>query len=119
MEKWYKFPVQTTQIITMKLPRRLILHESSEFSVLLTNVLNTATGEVSVCTHCLVHCGVRDGAGTVGTSQGGSGFNTPRSENNSNFSSNAQQKAAIRGGQRGALQFSVSFPYSQRIQPTL
>eukprot|EP01043_Picozoa_sp_COSAG02_P000856 COSAG02_NODE_17_length_55377_cov_106.402258_36_plen_51_part_00 len=30
-----------------------------------------------------------------------------------------QDKAATRGGQRGALQFSVSFPDSQRIQPTL
>jgi hypothetical protein len=30
-----------------------------------------------------------------------------RSENDTNFSSNAQQKAATPGGQRGALQFSV------------
>jgi hypothetical protein len=50
--------------------------------------------------------------------EAGSEFNTPRSENNTNFTSNAQQKAAIRGGQRGALQFLVSFPYSQRIQPS-
>jgi hypothetical protein len=37
---------------------------------------------------------------------------TPRSENNTNFTINAQEKAATRGGQRGALQFSVSFPYN-------
>jgi hypothetical protein len=30
-----------------------------------------------------------------------------------------QEKAATRGGQMIALHFSVSFPYSQRIQPTL
>ena len=50
------------------------------------------------------------------SSQAGPEFNTPRSENNTNFRRNAQEKAATRGGQRGALQFSVSFPYSQRIQ---
>jgi hypothetical protein len=48
-------------------------------------------------------------------------FNTPRSENNTNFSSNAQEKAATRGGPSGALQFLSEFSllYSQRIQPTL
>ena len=30
-------------------------------------------------------------------------LNTPRSENNTNFGNNAQEKAATRGGQRGAL----------------
>ncbi len=39
-----------------------------------------------------------------------------QSENNNNFMSGVQQNAATRGGQRGTLQFSVSFPYSQRIQ---
>eukprot|EP01043_Picozoa_sp_COSAG02_P047358 COSAG02_NODE_4531_length_5252_cov_2.871919_5_plen_45_part_00 len=43
-------------------------------------------------------------------SQAGSEFNTPRSENNTNFIVNAQEKAATRCGQSGALQFSVSFP---------
>ncbi len=41
-------------------------------------------------------------------------FNTPQSENTTNFRANAQEKAATRGGQRGALQFSLSFPSSQR-----
>eukprot|EP01043_Picozoa_sp_COSAG02_P110399 COSAG02_NODE_46517_length_348_cov_0.819277_1_plen_85_part_10 len=41
--------------------------------------------------------------------QAGSEFNTPRSENNTNFMSNAQQKAATRGGQRVALQFISEF----------
>jgi hypothetical protein len=52
-------------------------------------------------------------------SEGGVGALPVRSENNTNFSSNAQEKAATRGGQRGALQFSVGFSvlYSQRIQP--
>eukprot|EP01047_Picozoa_sp_COSAG01_P118496 COSAG01_NODE_47179_length_393_cov_0.486395_1_plen_29_part_01 len=27
MEKWYNFPIQTTQIIEMKIPRRLASHE--------------------------------------------------------------------------------------------
>ena len=27
MEKWYNFPIQTTQNVKIKLPRRLILHE--------------------------------------------------------------------------------------------
>jgi hypothetical protein len=45
-------------------------------------------------------------------------FNTPRSENNTNFSSNAQEKAATRGGHRGSTS-SISAFYlpSQRIQP--
>jgi hypothetical protein len=52
-------------------------------------------------------------------SQAGSEFNTPRSENNNNFSKDAQEKAATRRGLRGVLQLSVSFPYSQRIQPEI
>eukprot|EP01043_Picozoa_sp_COSAG02_P083630 COSAG02_NODE_21612_length_781_cov_1.331378_1_plen_99_part_00 len=36
---------------------------------------------------------------------------TPRGANKTNFTINAQEKAATRGGQRGALQFSVVFPY--------
>ncbi len=52
-------------------------------------------------------------------SRAGSEFNTPRSENDTNFRRNAQRKAATRGGQRGALMLSVSVPYSQRIQPSL
>jgi hypothetical protein len=44
--------------------------------------------------------------------QAGSEFNTPRNENTSNFRSNVQEKAATRGGQRGALQFSASLPYN-------
>ncbi len=38
-------------------------------------------------------------------------FNTPRSENNTNFSTNAQRTAATRGGRSCALPLSVSFPY--------
>lgn len=39
------------------------------------------------------------------------GFSTPRSENNTYVSLRMRSKnAAVRGGQRGALQFSVSFP---------
>eukprot|EP01043_Picozoa_sp_COSAG02_P079451 COSAG02_NODE_18390_length_941_cov_8.250594_1_plen_75_part_10 len=55
-------------------------------------------------------------------SQAGSEFNTPWSENDTNFTSNAQQKAATRGGQRAALQLQSHFPHSppdQRIPPTL
>eukprot|EP01043_Picozoa_sp_COSAG02_P025665 COSAG02_NODE_1450_length_12560_cov_3.240109_4_plen_89_part_00 len=55
----------------------------------------------------------------LGASQAGSEFNTPRSENNNNFSKDAQEKAATRRGLRGVLQLSVSFPYSQRIQPEI
>ncbi len=55
-----------------------------------------------------------DSAGPLTAS---SEFNTPRIENTTNSSTTAQEKAATRGGQRGALHFSVSFPYSQRIQP--
>jgi hypothetical protein len=43
-------------------------------------------------------------------SQAGSEFNNSREENNTNFRSNPQEKAQrLGGGQRGALQFSVSF----------
>jgi hypothetical protein len=38
--------------------------------------------------------------------------NTPRSENHNIFINIAQEKAVTRGGQRGALQLAVSFPYS-------
>eukprot|EP01043_Picozoa_sp_COSAG02_P022114 COSAG02_NODE_1139_length_14295_cov_63.689279_6_plen_72_part_00 len=41
---------------------------------------------------------------TDGT-QAGSEFNTPRSENNTSFRSNAKEKAATRDGQRGAQKF--------------
>ena len=27
MQKWYYFPIQTTQNVKIKMPRRLILHE--------------------------------------------------------------------------------------------
>eukprot|EP01043_Picozoa_sp_COSAG02_P049165 COSAG02_NODE_4912_length_4840_cov_10.382061_3_plen_170_part_00 len=65
----------------------------------------------------IVTCRNSDWSNWSKVSQAGSEFNTPRNENNTNFRYNAQQKAATRGGQRGAVQFSVSFPYSRRIQP--
>ena len=46
-------------------------------------------------------------------------FNPEHSQNNANFISNPREKPATRGGQIGALHWSVSFPYSKRFQPSL
>ncbi len=39
-----------------------------------------------------------------------------RTETKTDFRGNARREAATRGGQSGALQFSMSFPYPQRMQ---